>query len=147
MLESALPAAMLKKIEKQAEKIQMFGDAAVGAEKERRDFSLTDAFGRRDKGKLWVLYQKALMDGASPEEIHGGIFWQLKTMMLAAGSGSAKEAGVHPFVFQKSREFAGRYGGLGELPRLSSNLVSLLHDARRGGLPLPLALEKFILSL
>ena len=94
----------------------------------------------------WVLLQKALDTGGVPEEIHGMLFWQVKSMILAVSSKTAGEAGLNPFVFRKSLSFAKNFTEE-ELKNLSARLVSIYHDARRGGDELAIALEKFVLSI
>lgn len=151
-LEGELNKAVLKKFEKSAEKIQEFSlkkfDRPNGPT-ERQDFnifSLTDAFGRRDRKQLWVLYNKAKMKNISGEEIHGILFWQLKSVILAGSARTPVEAGLKPFVYQKSLGFVRNFQP-GELEKTSARLVSLYHDARRGITDLDTALEQFILEV
>ena len=151
-LEGKLDKAALGKLEKHAAKVQMFG-AGAGSEKaaaknrpEFNIFSLTDSFGRRDKKSLWVLYRKALAADAAPEEIHGILFWQLKTMIVASKSSTAKDAGLAPFVFSKAQGFLRNFKN-DELIGLSKKMVSLYADARRGAFELEIGLEQFVLSI
>lgn len=109
-------------------------------------FTLGDAFGRRNKKELWALFLKAIEEGISAEEIHGVLFWQLKSMVVARGAETPEKAGLHPFVFKKSLSFAKNFTE-SELKSLSSKMVKFYHDARRGGTELELAIEKFILSI
>ncbi|MDQ3077001.1 MAG: hypothetical protein M3Q63_03055 [bacterium] len=148
-LESVLTKADLTKFEKNAEKVQEF--ESLSAEAAPRDktfkiFSLTDAFGKRDKKQLWVLYTKAKMSEIADEEIHGILFWQVKAILQALSAKNAKDAGLNPFVYQKSIGFSQKYSHA-ELKRISSDLVSIYHNARRGITPFDLALEKFILEV
>ena len=150
-LEKKADKATLGKMEKSAEKIQEFkatGDIAfVGKSADRFDvFSLTDVFGRRDKKNLWALYQGALSQNVSPEEINGILFWQLKSMIVASLSKDANESGLKPYVFQKSKSFARNYSEE-EMKNMSSALVSIYHDSRRGIHDFEIALEKFILNI
>lgn len=127
-LEEKLNKIELKKFEKYAEKIQSF--EAVGAtsnqEKKFDIFSLTYAFGRRDKKALWVLYQKAKLNNIADEQIHGVLFWKIKSMLLSFNTPHYSED---------------------ELKKLSSSLVSLYHDTRRGIREIDIALERFILEI
>jgi len=129
-----------------AEKVQSFEKKKTVGKAEFNIFSLTDAFGKRDKRNLWVLFQKAIGREASPEEIHGILFWQLKSMLLASSCASAGEAGISPFVFRKSKGFLKNYSAE-ELQNLSSKFVSLYHDAHRGIHDFSIALERLILTL
>jgi DNA polymerase III delta subunit len=149
MLEGELLKLDVKKFEKYAEKVQEFGTKGEEDVKERKDFnifSLTDALGRKDKKQLWVLYTKAKRKNIADEEIHGILFWQIKAIFLAARMKSASEAGLNPFVFQKSQGFLKNYSKH-EVHEVSSKLVSIYHDARRGIHDMGSALEKFILEM
>ncbi|KKW11396.1 MAG: hypothetical protein UY50_C0014G0015 [Parcubacteria group bacterium GW2011_GWA2_49_9] len=146
MLEGEIDKKTLLAITEVAEKVQLF-ESKEGKKKEDFNiFSLTDAFGRRDKKNLWVLYQKAFASGAVPEEIHGILFWQLKSMLVASTAKTAGEAGVAPFVFTKAKSFLKNYTEE-ELKKLSSKFVTLYHDAHRGVHDFEIALERLILTL
>ncbi|MDO8620085.1 MAG: hypothetical protein Q7R64_01920 [bacterium] len=146
MLEGEVDKKTLLAITDVAEKVQLF----EGKEEKRKPafniFSLTDAFGKRDKKSLWVLYQKAVASGAVPEEIHGILFWQLKSMLVASTARTAGEAGVAPFVFTKAKSFLKNYS-VEELQKFSSIFVRMYHDAHRGIHDFEIALERFILTL
>lgn len=145
-LEHKVVKALLLEITEVAEKVLAFESKEAKAKPEFNIFSLTDAFGKKDKKKLWVLYQKALQTDAVPEEIHGVIFWQLKSMLVASSAPSASAAGLAPFVYTKSKSFLKNYSP-DELLAISSKLVRMYHDAHRGIHDFPVALERFILSL
>ena len=145
-LEEKLNKTELNRFEKYAEKIQEFGASGSKKEKKFDIFSLTDAFGKRDKKGLWILYQKAKLNNVSDEEVHGILFWQIKSMLLSFNAKDAKESGLNPFVFRKSLGFIKNYSE-GELKRISSSLVSLYHDTRRGIHEMDIALERFILGI
>lgn len=144
-LEGKLDKKTLTKFEKYAEKVEEH--TALEEKKERfNTFALADALGKRDRKELWMLYQRAKGENIADEELHGLLFWQVKSMLLASKSASAKEAGLNPFVFQKATRFLKNYTEA-ELRALSTKLVSLSHDARRGIHDLDVALERFILSV
>ncbi|MBP9771727.1 MAG: hypothetical protein KBD16_02260 [Candidatus Pacebacteria bacterium] len=105
-------------------------------------FSLADALSARDKKKLWLLYQEALRDGMSAEEVHGLLVWQMKTL-FAIEKGATE--GIKPFVLQKGKRGLANFKN--DVDDRLFELISIYHDSRRGGLELPLALEKFILAL
>ena len=144
-LEGKLDKKTTTRFEKYAEKIQEF---SVEEKKKERfnTFSLTDALGKRDRKNLWTLYQKAKVENIADEEIHGILFWQIKSMLLTLQSSSAKEAGLNPFVFSKSKGFLKNYSEE-EVRSLSQKLIELSHDARRGIHDFDTALERFILAL
>ncbi|PIQ91428.1 MAG: hypothetical protein COV70_03760 [Parcubacteria group bacterium CG11_big_fil_rev_8_21_14_0_20_39_22] len=154
LLESSIDATTLKKLEKHASKSQIFGEKKVGkgqsskkgASEDFNLFSMTDALGQRDKKGLWVLYQKAVMAGKVPEEINGVLFWQLKSMSVAANSESIEDSGLSPYVFNKSKRYAQNFSN-DELKKLSDDMVKLYHDSRRGKSDMAIELERFILSM
>src|SRR3989344_5335141 len=74
------------------------------------------------------------------------LFWQAKNMLLAASAGSAAEAGMKPFPFQKAKQALKNYSPE-ELRSPSSKLISIPHDARRGLHDLAVSLERFVLSI
>lgn len=150
-LEGKTDKATVGKMEKSAEKVQEFNSAKnSGTTKELKEkfnvFSLTDVFGKRDKKNLWMLYNEALSQDVAPEEVQGILFWQLKSMIVAGKSENAQESGLNPYVFQKSKSFAKNFGEE-EMKKLSSALISVYHDSRRGIHDFGIALERFILNI
>lgn len=145
-VEEDVKASDLKKIEKYAEKVQSFYFAQ---NKEKKPvfniFSLGDFLGERDKKKLWVGYIDAL-NYFAVEEIHRTLFWQIKNMLLASKSSSVLETDLKPFVFNKAKSFSKNYSKE-ELEKISSDLVSISHDAKRGKHDLKIALERFCLGV
>jgi len=153
--EGKMDKAGLAKIEKAAEKVQEFAKpekplnkkqklAAIG---EKVDFfEFTDALGRRDKKGLWVLYQDALAEQVPSEEIHGMFFWETKSMLLGKKYARAEQAGMKPYPFQKVKEHGRNYKD-GELEKFLEKLVDMYHEAHRGNIDFPVALERFILEL
>lgn len=109
-------------------------------------FSLTDALGERNQIRLWSLYQKALMSGSEPEEIHGILFWQIKSLLLAAQSKTADEAGLKPFVWSKAQRFLKNYS-TDELKKISSNMVDFYHLSRIESGSLEDSLEEFVIGV
>jgi len=148
LLEEEVDKKTLIKIEKKAQKTQEFSGNSLKREKERaKPFALTDALGKRDRKRAWTEYQKVLKEGLVPEEIHGVLFWQIKTMLLANSSKNSAEADLNPFVFKKAKEFCKNYSDE-ELKKMSSKLISIYHDIRRGIVEdLGLEIEKFLLEI
>lgn len=151
-LEGDIDAPTLKKFQKNGEKLQEFSlkNKATSDEPAGRPdfniFSMTDAFGRRDRKQLWALYTTAKMKDVSDEEIHSILFWQLKSMFQALNARIPAASGLKPFVFQKALGFSKNFTPA-ELQKISSDLVSIYHDARRGIVDFDVALEKFILEV
>ena len=161
--ENKLAKPTFEKIKKEAFKTEVFeaSRTAVAEKPEFNIFSLADALGRKDKKQMWVLLYKALRAGTTPEQIHGTLFAQVKNMAFikraetpasAKSSGEAMEKvktsdlGLHPFVVKKATGFVKNFSQ-DELEELSRKLVTIYHDARRGGDELPVALEKFVLKI
>ena len=151
-LENKADAASLKKIEKVAQECKNFASASVENARGRFSnqgfniFTLADALGQRDRVRLWSLLSEAFMEGITPEEINGVLFWQTKAMLSASLSGSATDAGLKPFVYEKSRRYASMYKP-GELTALSRRFISMYHDAHRGLHDFATALERLALTL
>jgi DNA polymerase III delta subunit len=152
VLEGKLDKDALKKVEKNAEKVQEFEEStaqkfARAKSKERFNvFSLAEALGKRDRKNLWVLYRRALREDISPEEIHGTLFWQAKSIALARQAKSAKEAGMKDFTFSKAKGYAGNFSEK-ESDELLNRLVHISHDSRRGLSLISLALEELALTV
>lgn len=152
-VEAKVDVKTLKHIEKRAEKIQEFSAEKRGSTSgkwgHRADapniFALADAFGEKNSKKLWLLYLEAIKNSA-PEEIHGILWWQLKSMIVANRSDSAEEAGLKPFVYSKSKRMAKNFTEE-ELENLSEKMTEIYHESRRGGADLETRLEAFVLGL
>ncbi len=143
-LEGKVDKPTLSQICKHTENVYKFGEESV--EKSQKDYAFTDAFGARDKKKLWILFQKEIKKGKKSEELHGLLFWQIKSMILAEVSATPETAGLHPFVFSKNRQFVKNYGK-GKLLKLLKDLAVLYHNAHRGATDFEIGLEHFLLSL
>jgi DNA polymerase III delta subunit len=148
VLEGKVNAELTKAFEKHAEKIVVSDmGAPTGAPKEEFNiFALADAVGSRDSFKAWTMYRQAIDRGTEPENIIGTIFWQLKSMMLAAHSSSASESGLSPFVFSKAKKAAGYYS-TDELRELTRKFITLYHDGHRGKVNMELGAERILLSI
>ena len=109
-------------------------------------FSLGDALGKRNKKDLWVLYQQAIEAGLSSEEISNTLFWAVKNLALMKNAKPSDDRGLNPFVAKKTRDYAKNYTEQ-EIKNISHNLTVLYHEAHRGGEPMDIALEKFILNM
>lgn len=145
MFEEVLTTKDKKKLEKYAEKIEEHSRTAKKKE-EFNVFALTDALGRRDKKKLWVLYQEALRAGKTAEEIHGVLLWQLKTLCAAEKEKTAQGAGLKPFVYSKAQAFLKQFSE-GEATLTTERWIDFYHEARLGKGDFNLSLEKAILTL
>lgn len=119
------PNAEVKRaLQKYAESMEVF--ALPAKEKDTSVFAISSALKRGDKKTLWVSYRSEIMKGKAPEAILGVLFWGAKDMYMKSREGSSEYAK------------AGRYvAALTELP----------HEARRRGVELEYALERFVLSV
>jgi DNA polymerase III delta subunit len=152
VLEGKLDKDALKIFEKHAEKIQESEETAVQAAakmkgKERFNvFSLAEALGKRDRKNLWVLYRRALDEDITPEEIHGTLFWQAKSIALARIAKTAAAAGMKDFPFTKAKGYADNFSAI-ESAGLLTRLIRMSHDSRRGLSDISLSLEELALTI
>lgn len=148
VLEGNLDKATAEKFKRAAEKFEISGE--LGRTKKEppsfNTFALSDALGARDRKGLWVLLQEGKRHHVSDEEMHGVLFWQAKSMLLAAQAHSTESSGLNPFVFRKAKGFLENYA-VDELQHMLRQLTALPHEARRGRFELASALERFVLSI
>lgn len=124
LYEEKLNADARRKIEKFAEKTEKYDAPSKG--KNNSIFTLSNAQKRGDRKTLWVGYQSELAKDHAPEAIHGVLFWGAKQMLLSAREGTPEY-----------RRGAALVAQLAELP----------HEARRQGMELEYALERYVLSI
>lgn len=144
--EGKLTKEVLKKLEKKAEKLEEHVlEDAKPAEKSSF-FPMADALAARDKKSLWVLLRKALAEDAAPEELHGILFWQAKSLALASKCPDAAASGLNPFVFGKAKRALVNWKE-GEVDELLSKLVRMYHQAHKGQVSFEIELEKLALDI
>lgn len=147
VVEETLDKKALPLLEKYAEKVEVSHAKEQGrAATSFNLFVLGDHLGKRVRQALWLDYIRALHTGHVAEELHGTLFWAVKSMLLAARCATPEEAGLKPFVFSKFKRYASNYSS-GELNALADNLVAIYHNSRRGKHELDVALEQFVLSV
>lgn len=144
--EGEVNKAPLEKIKKNAEKVEEFGVKQKAEKKFPSIFKMTDAIGDKDKKNAWILLRNELDQGTADEELHGTIFWQIKSILLAKKTKTADEAGLNPYVYTKAKSFA-RNWEKGELDNALSSLVDMYHKAHRGEVNFESELERWILSI
>jgi hypothetical protein len=137
---------ILKKVRTTAEK---YGIEITEFEKEKKEskktfniFALADALGNRNKKQLWLLFREAIVN-ASPEEIHGILFWQMKNLALVKTS--TTNPGMNGFVYTKNKTFAENFSKM-DLLTINARLVRMFHE-RDSHSTLEIELEKMILAL
>ena len=143
IIEGSLLAPAKKLYAKHTEEVQEFTSKAG----ERfNTFSLSDALAGKDKKSLWLLLHEARMSGIALEEISGVLWWQLKSLRLAATTSTAGEAGMKDYPYNKAKRALGKFAE-GELESLSRSLLRLQHDSRLGKRDFEYALERWVLSI
>lgn len=109
-------------------------------------FALADALVKRDRKSLWLIWSEARLSGIVSEELVGIIWWQLKSIRLAAVTSSAEEAGMKDYPYQKSKRALSKFPS-DDPERLSRSLLDIYHQSRLGGLDLDLAVERWLLRI
>lgn len=122
------------------------GEYKKNADAGFNNFALADALLKKDKKSLWLLLSEARLVGVSDEEIIGVLWWQLKTVRLAALTNSAAVAGLKDFPYNKAKRALSKFKP-GEIEGLSRALLSVLHESRAGRGDLDVALERYVLSI
>ncbi len=150
ILEGKVLTELKKAFDTYAEKVvECEVPSTAHKENRRADFNiflLGDAVGERNSFKSWTVYRQAVETGLEPENIIGTLFWQVKSMILVQKGGSASETGLNPFVFSKSKKYAGNYSEQ-ELNIFLEKLMTLYHDGHRGLVNLELSLERLMLGV
>lgn len=143
LIEGKLLAPEKKKLQKYA---ATMGEYTAESKLAFNTFALADALLERDKKNLWVLLSRAKVEGLGSEEIIGTLFWQLKSLRLAAKTNDPEEAGLKPFVYSKAKRALSKFKD-GELEMLSETLVAAYHDGHTGRRDISVALERWVLAL
>lgn len=141
--EGALLADQKKQYAKLAASMEEF---KVAAAERYNVFAMADSLAKKDKRMLWVQLMEAKAAGLSAEEIIGTLWWQLKSLRLAAVTSGAAEAGMKDFPYQKAKRALGSFKP-GELEQLSASLLSVYHDGHGGVRDIDIALEKWVLGV
>lgn len=107
-------------------------------------FRLADALALKDKKLTWLLLQEAREEGMAPEEIIGTLWWQLKSMRIAALTKNASEAGMKDFSYNKAKRALVKFP-LDEVEVRARALLTLYHEGHAGKCDIDLALEEWVL--
>jgi hypothetical protein len=111
--------------------------------REMPSFVLADAFLRRDKKAAFVALHDELAT-KPPEEVHGGLWYQMKNMALILSGATEEESGIHPFVYKKIKS-ASKAFSKKECDGILKELLEMNHKAHRGEVDFEIALEQFVL--
>lgn len=141
IMEAALLAPERKKFEKHATNLE---ESKRDAAERFNVFSMAEALSKRDKKSLWVLLQEAKRAGLFAEEIVGTLWWQLKTLRLAALTKSSEEAGMKEFPYNKAKRALSGFKP-GELEATSAHLLRVYHDGHGGVRDIDEGLEEWVL--
>lgn len=114
--------------------------------KEFNIFALTDAFGARKKKEVWILYQKALSVGISPEEVFFKLFWLVKSMLIVSKTKSINETDMKAFPYNKAKGFLKNFS-LNELEEISESLVVGYYETRSGAGDINIFIERLLLKI
>jgi DNA polymerase III delta subunit len=115
---------------------------------QKNAFAIADAVAMRDKRSAWVELVKLERAGAAMEEVHGMIFWAVKSLYICATQtkDEALKAGVKEFTYRtyqpRSKKFL-----VSELEEWLGELKEMYHRAHQGDAELSLFLEQFLLKL
>jgi DNA polymerase III delta subunit len=153
--EGKLDAKTKKTIEKHAHKvgvydvvkkpIKRFGtESSVAGD--FNIFNISDALGNRNRILLWGLYQEALKSGLPAEDVYSILLWQARVLLSVINTKDTKTLELKPFVLNKAKRFAKNYSP-DELTKLSSDLVGLYHNTRRGIVDFEVGLERILLDV
>jgi len=143
--ENSLLAPFLKKAMAKGGEIETFEEKnKIKKAEVFNTFLLTDSFCDRNRSLTWSLYRKAIDLGLEPRELHGKIFWAVKSMLAASSANTAEGSGLNPYVYTKSKKGSTHFKE-GELEAIAVELAALFHEALVSGIDLETALESFIL--
>jgi DNA polymerase III delta subunit len=110
-------------------------------------FGFTDRYLARDKKEAWLSFVGLQREGVAGEEIHGALFWAVKTVFLVKTVGlgkSAEELGMKPYPYQKAKNFSTKWS-VEDITRSLKDLTRILEETRIQGGDLSIALESFVL--
>ncbi len=143
--EKSLLAPFLKKVTNLGAKIEKFDDGKVDKKETFNVFALTDSYCDKKRSMTWAIYRVGISAGLDAYELHGKIFWAVKNMILTKKTVTAVEAGLHPFVYAKTKKSAEKFT-LEELQKSLIALTVLFHENMFGGINMETSLETFILE-
>jgi DNA polymerase III delta subunit len=144
VIEGAVLAPIKKQFEKAGASIEEFKSGTKATAYD--PFKMNAALLARDKKLLWVLLTEAERSGIASEETVGILWWQLKTLRLAALYGTASAAGVSQYPYDQAKK-ALRNFKPGEVESLAHDLLHIYHEARQGRQDMALSLEAWVLRM
>lgn len=106
-------------------------------------FVFTDAFFNKHTDKAINAFTLLQQQNIAPEEIHGALWWQFKTLMLVH---TKNIKSLSPFVVQKSLRFLKKWN-IDDLYDLSDAIIKAYHEAHLGKVKLEDALLSMVVKL
>lgn len=143
-VEGEIDEAKIAPIAAASEKVVESRAPTKASEPETNRFALADAIVGRDKKAAWRLLVEALEDGVA-EEVHGIVWWGVKSALLASRAATPEEAGQKPFVHGKFKKMAAKWPA-GELDKFGADLIDLYHRAHEGRGDLARGMERLVLE-
>lgn len=110
-------------------------------------FTFTDLYLSRDKKGAWLALTRLFREGAAPEEVHGALFWAIKSLFLVTDSGlggDPESLGMKPYTYDKIKRF-GKWKK-DEVATTLRRMTSILETTRKSGGDLGMALERLVLE-
>ena len=144
LCEKSLLTPFVKKATAAKATIEKFEDTKAQKKELFNVFALTDVYSDRKRSMAWATYRAAVSAGLDAYELHGKLFWVTKNMILVKKTANAAEAGLHPFVYGKTKKAAEKFT-IEELQKNLVELTKLSHDNMFGGVNLETSLESFLL--
>ena len=148
IVEEKITAANLKKLEKFIFKSFDFNDTGAIDDKKQRinAFNFAEQFASKNKVGAWNEFLKLRDAELVGEEIHGVLWWQMKSVYLAKLCRSADDSGLAPYSYQKALRFSKGWE-IKELNSMLDKLVEMYHEAHRGTSDLLIGIESLSLNL
>lgn len=115
--------------------------------KKTNNFAVADALLAKDKRLAWAEYVELLRKGVAPEELHGTLFWAVKTILLCKTQtrDALLGTGMKEYTYRKYSSGANHFT-LAELRRKLGDLKEMYHAAREESGDLGVLLEQFLLK-
>ena len=134
----------LWKLERELEKMLLGGESPETSPviEDRELFLLGDLWGRGERERAFLQYQRLLSGGFGADSILRTLLWHVKNLCLASSGQVSK---MNPFVARKAREQARNFSQ-GSLPRAYEDLVMLDVHEKWGRGSIEFGLVKFLLT-
>lgn len=142
--EPDLNKTWIKLLEKHDSKVTVSGVSA-GKGYDASVFASAKALLAGDRQKLWLEIKSLQENGVDPENIFGTLWWQVKTLIIAKSSKTAKEADMKPYSYNSAQKSPYT---LERSRRLLSEMIAVQDRAKQHhGHGLAVELESFALNL